>query len=436
VECHREGDIAPFALTKYEEAAGWADMIDEVVSQERMPPWHADPRHGTFRDDRRLSSDEKQLIRRWAAAGAPPGDLSRLPPPVEFPTHGWCLPRAPDVVIPMATKPFSVPAEGTVRYQHFRVDPEFTEDKWFTAAEILPGNRAVVHHVLVFAVPPLFSSEIDETNGFLVGYVPGLRPAPFPQGMAKRIPARSRLVFQVHYTPNGSAQTDLSQLGFVFADPARISHEVRTVSARKRAFTIPPHASDYAVEAQSQRTPVEVQLLSFMPHLHVRGMSFSYRLVNPDGTREMLLDVPRYDFNWQTAYRLAEPRRVSSGAYVECRATYDNSESNLNNPDPNATVRWGPQTWDEMMIGYFDIALARSDSPPADGDSPAAGDTAERRLGIALLKRKFDANGDGEVARSEVPERLQATFDRLDGDRNDRLNDSELEQTLQYVPRP
>lgn len=362
VECHRSGDIAPFALSSYKEASGWAAMIAEVVEDGRMPPWHASPKHGKFRNDRRLSEEEKKTIQQWVADGAPEGDPKDLPKPRTF-TEGWQLPRKPDLVVNMAKQPYKVPAEGVVRYQYFTVDPGLKDDAWIEAAEILPGNRGVVHHILVFALPPgggLISGE--GRRGYLAGYVPGKRIDPYPAGMAKKIPAGSRLLFQVHYTPNGSPQDDLSKIGFLFVDPKSVQYEVKTVACSNVLLSIPPQADNHKVEATTRASNVEGLLLGFAPHMHVRGKSFLYEVVYPDGKKETQLDVPRYDFNWQTTYRFVEPKKLPAGSRMHCVAHYDNSADNLNNPNPNDRVRWGDQTWNEMMIGYFDLAtpLARA----------------------------------------------------------------------------
>ncbi|MCU0961999.1 MAG: redoxin domain-containing protein [Pirellulaceae bacterium] len=362
VECHRQGDIAPFALSDYDEAVGWAPMIAEVVRQGRMPPWHAAPDYGEFADDRRLSSDEKQAIYQWVADGAPRGDredLSRAPQHAApaWTADGWQLPRSPDLVVPMATEPFVVPARGEIKYQYFVVDSQLQEDKWVQISEVRPGNRQVVHHVLVFAQAPGQRLASGEMGGFLAAYVPGLRAKPFPAGMAKRIRAGSKLIFQVHYTPIGTEQTDLSSLGLIFAAADEIQHEVITAAAVETKFAIPPYDGNYRVESRSRRAPVDVQLLGLMPHMHLRGKSFRYEARYPDGSDEILLDVPRYDFNWQTAYRLKTPKTMPAGTRIHCVAHFDNSAANPANPDPASTVRWGDQTREEMMIGYFDIAI-------------------------------------------------------------------------------
>ncbi len=451
VECHRDGEIAPFALTRYDEVVGWAEMIAEVVRDERMPPWHADPKHGKFLNDRRLTAEERKLIAQWVDDGAPQGDDKQLPEPRTF-TTGWQLSREPDAVVYMRERPYDVPATGAVRYQYFVADPGFKEDKWIKVAEVLPGNRAVVHHVLVFASEGDLRNVAGGAGGFLIAYVPGLRPLPYPEGMAKRIPAGSKLVFQVHYTPNGSPQEDRTKVGFVFADPKDVKQEVMTVSAVSRGISIPPLAENHRIEATSRSRSSDALLLGLLPHMHVRGKSFFYEAVYPDGRRETILDVPRFDFNWQTSYRLAEPKPLPAGTRMHCIAHYDNSENNPSNPNPKATVRWGDQTWQEMMIGYFDIAVPRTPNRAAgavvnaDGrrapveapstDTPATPSRGGAGLGAraADVLRRLDRDGDGRVMRDEVPDRLRAIFDRMDRDGDKVLSAQELERGLDALP--
>lgn len=435
VECHRPGQIAPFSLTEYEEVAGWAETIDEVIRDNRMPPWHAHPDHGKFQNDRRLTEREQKLISEWVAAGAPAGDLKSAPPPLEFAANEWQLPQAPDVVIPMRSEPFRVPAEGVVRYRYFSVDPEFGEDRWVRAAEIVPGNRAVVHHVLVFVRPPRDRRSLQdvELSGFLAAYVPGMRTAALPDGMAKFIPAGSQLLFQVHYTPIGTEQLDLSKLGLVFTDAKNVTHSVMTSRASERSFQIPPHADNHRVEATSGTHRRDVQLLSMSPHMHLRGKSFRYEAVFPDGEREILLDVPHYDFNWQTSYQLAEPRSLPEGTRIHCVAHFDNSEENLANPDPTNPVRWGDQTWEEMMIGFFDIAVPLGPEAADDGTKKQdeAQPAAQR---VQRIVRRFDANGDGRVGREEIPERVVPLFNRLDINGDGQVTAEEIRSGLRFLP--
>jgi hypothetical protein len=419
VECHREGEIAPFSLTDYDEVAGWADMIAEVVSDGRMPPWHASPDHARFGNDRSLSDEEKQLLLDWAAAGAPAGDLTRLP---ELPAkpEGWQLPRQPDRVIPISSQPFDVRATGVVPYQYFTFDPQLDEDVWIEAAELKPGNREVVHHILAFAVPKGQRRGLDAARGFLFGYVPGQRLEAAPAGHAKKIPAGSELIFQVHYTPIGTPQQDQSLLGLVFADPATVTHEIQTNSALQTRFKIPAGDANHQVVATGPAFPAQATLLSFSPHMHVRGKSYRYELLSVDGGKETLLDIPAYDFNWQTTYVLAEPRPVPEGSRFVCTAAFDNSAANLNNPDPSQTVTWGDQTWDEMMIGYYHYSIPIQ---PAGAASPKVSAGQAERL------RRFDQldrDGDGTLAREQTPAALLAVFDQLDRDGDKTLTRQEV----------
>lgn len=364
VECHRAGEVAPFALTDYDEVVGWAGMIAEVVEQRRMPPWHADERFGHFANDSRLTGPERDQIARWVAAGAPEGDPADLPAPRQF-VEGWRIGR-PDQVIYMSDTPFAVPAEGEVPYQHFVVDPGFTEDKWIQAAECRIGNRAVVHHIVVAAAPRGRSRQRVHgqlESDWLAATAPGARPMLLPRGLAKRVPAGSKLVFQMHYTPNGTPQTDRSSIGLVFADPRTVQREVVTQKAANTRFRIPPGANDHEVKA-AFRFQQDSVVFALFPHMHLRGKAFRYTARYPDGKTEVLLDVPRYDFNWQNSYEFPAAKPMPMGTVLECVAHFDNSKDNPANPDPTKTVTWGDQTWDEMMIGYFDMALAE---PRSDG---------------------------------------------------------------------
>jgi peroxiredoxin len=369
LECHREGQIAPFSLIDYEEVAGWGEMIAEVVREERMPPWHANPQYGHFSNENRLSAEEKKLISDWVASGCPRGEERDLPPPRKF-HAGWFLPREPDQVFYMSEKPVDVKAEGVESYRHYTIDPGFTEDKWVKLAECMPGNRAVVHHIIVFIKPPgqeTTRSQVTDRDvrgfGFLAGFAPGTRPLVSPAGWAKKIPAGSRLVFEMHYTPIGTPQQDRSSVGLIYLDEKEVTHQLSTIGASNPRFEIPPHDPNYKVESQ-RRFDKDATLLSLFPHMHMRGKSFRYELVLPgrEDQREILLDVPRYDFNWQNSFILAEPRHIPAGSVLHCTAHFDNSEGNLANPDPSKLVRWGPQTWEEMMIGWYDIGIPVGDA--------------------------------------------------------------------------
>ncbi len=405
VSCHRADEIGPFALTDYDEVVGWADMMREVVAEGRMPPWSANPEFGHFANDARLSDEQKQLLYDWVDNGCPPGDPADLPPPRQW-TAGWRI-SPPDQVMKMR-RSYQVPAEGVVSYQYFPIDPGWDEDKWIQQAEVRPGNAAVVHHIIVFVVPPgglgkmlrgggtagespldrlrrLRQAEggpeqqagppagrraggLEARGAGLTAYVPGSAPTVHEPGVATFVPKGSKLIFQMHYTPNGTAQEDRSYLGVVFADPKSVKKRIHGGAVMNRGFTIPPEAANH--EVTSERLIASDQLLvSMSPHMHLRGKSFRYEAIYPDGHHEVLLDVPRYDFNWQLRYVLAEPKLLPAGTKLHCTAHFDNSADNLANPDPEDTVRWGPQTWHEMMIGFFSTVSVEDDAQLAAADT-------------------------------------------------------------------
>ncbi len=354
VECHHEGQIAPFALTNYAEVIGWAEMIREVVHERRMPPWLAAPEHDQFKNNPSLSKDEVRLIDGWVEGGCPEGSPSDLPPPVQY-AKGWGI-SEPDQVFYMSDKPYTVPAEGVVEYQIYTVDPGFTEDHWIKEADVKAGNPAVVHHVIVFIQEP----GGDRFGAPQMAYAPGMTPRRFEKGMAIRARAGSKLVFQVHYTPNGTRQDDRSYVGFVYANPNEVTHEVMGGSCGDLALNIPPNEANHKVTARKLFIK-DTLLLGMNPHMHLRGKSFRYELELPNGTREVLLDVPRYDFNWQLWYMLKEPKLVPRGSRMICTAYFDNSPDNPSNPDPTKVVTWGEQTWDEMMFGFYSSIKPRTD---------------------------------------------------------------------------
>ncbi len=356
-ECHRPGQIGPMPLLTYDDASAWAATIQEVIQENRMPPWHADPKHGKFANDRSLSKAERDTLLTWIDQGCPKGDDKDLPAAKPF-AQGWNIGK-PDAVFTME-KAFPVPAKAPkkgVSYQHFYVKTNYDRDMWVTAAEAKPGNHAVVHHIIVYA----FATGRKQINlddgigtGFLAAYAPGELGVKYPAGAAKKLPKGATLVFQMHYTPNGTEQTDMSSVGLVFAkEPPK--NEVKMRAVMNFAFKIPPGAAHHKVTSKTTFNK-DARLWSLLPHMHLRGKSFEYELVYPDGKREVLLSVPRYDFGWQATYLFAEPKFVPAGSRIECTAYFDNSAKNPNNPDPTTAVRWGQQTWEEMMIGFLDYS--------------------------------------------------------------------------------
>ncbi len=411
VECHREGEIGPFALDEYDEVVGWADMSLEVIQQGRMPPWHADPNHGQFANARHMPDSAKQILRQWVAAGTPYGSAEDLPQKKEF-VQGWNLPEKPHAVFSMADQPFQVPADGTVEYQYFVIDPGFEKDTWIRAAEVIPGNRAVVHHCIAFTRPPDGSDFRD--IGMLAGYVPGQRSSSLPEGYARLVRAGSKIVFQMHYTPTGKPESDITRIGLVYADPGDVTHEVFAIGGIEQEFEIPPHAKRHEVSGDVGWFPKNGFLLSIAPHMHVRGRSFQL-FAETDRGRETLLSVPQYDFNWQHNYELVQPIELASIRSLEFTATFDNSADNPTNPDPSEYVTWGDQTWQEMAVTFLAVAQPiKKKSQVKQIRLPNQRDRDRhnelRRKAEAFADdyiARFDKNKDGRVMAHELPRSVQ-----------------------------
>jgi mono/diheme cytochrome c family protein len=342
VQCHRPGEIAPMSLLTYKDARPWARSIKEKVANRTMPPWHADPHYGEFLNDRKLSKKDIDTIVAWVDQGAKEGNAKELPSAPQF-LEGWNIGK-PDAIFYLPQE-YTVPASGVVEYKYFSVPTNFTEDKWIQAAEIRPGVRGVVHHIIVFAQNGI------EPQRLIVGYAPGEQPAVISKGLARKIPAGSKLVFQVHYTPSGTETKDRSYVGFIFAkEPPKAEVVTRPVLNAK--FVIPAGDQNYQVESTYSFTQ-DAHIYSLMPHMHLRGKDFVFKITFPDGSSKILLSVPKYDFAWQTYYVLKEPLAAPKGTRIDCLAHFDNSEKNKYNPDPTKEVRWGDQTWEEMMIGWM-----------------------------------------------------------------------------------
>lgn len=356
-ECHRPGEVAPFSLTSYEDVLGWEDTILEVIADNRMPPWYADPTtEFPFSNDCRLSEKEKDLLQTWVDNGMPEGKPEDLPPAPKF-ADGWRIPQ-PDQMIRFDDKPFDVPAEGVVDYQYFEVDPGWDEDKYIVAMEARPDNVAVVHHIIAYVIKPDSDVRRGRNRRMLVGYAPGSTPHVLDEGTAMHVPAGSKLLFEMHYTPNGTAQQDESYIGVKFTDPKNVKRLLVGGAADNWKFEIPANASNHVVKASYSVKGRDYDLLEMTPHMHLRGKSFQFEAVFPDGTKKTLLNVPDYDFNWQLTYKLREPLRLPKGTVLNCTATYDNSADNPVNPNPNQPVRPGEQSWHEMMIGFFTAVAA------------------------------------------------------------------------------
>ncbi|HKI17760.1 MAG TPA: redoxin domain-containing protein [Isosphaeraceae bacterium] len=386
--CHRPGQSAPFALLSYDQVRKHAATIREVIDERRMPPWHADPGYGHFANDRSLSADERAAFLAWLDRGTPLGDPKDLPPARPF-TEGWTIGK-PDVVFEMP-EPYYVAAQGVVAYIYFRVPTHFTEDKWIQAAEAIPGDRSVVHHIVVYVLPETPKGERPRPI-HICGYAPGDLPMVYPEGTAKRLPAGATILLQLHYTPNGKVRTDRSKVGFVFAK-SKVTREAFTLGIANPDLMLPARADNVAV-ASSYVVPSDARLLNLMPHMHLRGKDFQYKATRPGESPHILLSVPAYDFGWQSYYNLATPMDLPKGTRIDCLAHFDNSEKNPYNPNPRQLVRWGEQTFEEMMIGYVDLDVPVGTPPfPPPELAPTTERTAFRA--IQAIRRLVGSGAGG-----------------------------------------
>ena len=406
--CHRPGEIGPMSLLGYANTYPWTKAIAARVSADTMPPWHADPSTGEFLNDRRLDPKDKATLLAWIANGAPEGDPKDLPAPPRY-ADGWTIGQ-PDAVVKMG-EDYPIPATGTIAYQYFEVPTNFAEDRWVTAYEVRPGNRAVVHHVIVYtklpppAAPPqraegqparprpqpVLSMPEEQTkipagqtggeplpedqrkplgpndrpapkglSGTIGGYVPGNGARVYRPGMAMRLPAGSSIVFQMHYTSIGKATTDRTSIGFLFSkEPPKTP--LAGTALINGSLHIPAGASDYRVDAEMTINR-DITLYGMLPHTHVRGKRWTYEVIYPDGRTQTILSVPKYDFDWQTDYEFRQPVKLPKGSKLHAVAWYDNSASNKSNPDPTKDVWWGDQTFEEMM--FTGLTFSVDPAPP------------------------------------------------------------------------
>jgi peroxiredoxin len=394
--CHRPEQSAPFALLTYNDAVKHARMLKEVTTQRRMPPWHADPRHGHFINDRRLTDKEIETLAAWVDAGTPRGDDKDLPKPTEW-VKGWNMGK-PDLVLDMP-KEYEVAAEGTLPYQTFTIDPGFKEDMWVEKAEARPGAAAVVHHLVVYILKPGQDRPFDNDGNMniLVGWAPGDLALACPPETGLCVPKGSKLMFELHYTPNGTAVKDRSSIGLIF-HKKKPKYEMLMNSFVNESIRIPPRDPHYRAEA-TMRFRADARILSLVPHMHWRGKDYFYELIYPDGRKQTLLSVPRWDFNWQNTYTFAEPIKVPKGTRLHAVAHWDNSRNNPYNPDPNKEVRFGLQTWEEMMVGW--CVYTWEDPGTAEKLAREKVDPAEE------LFDRLDRNGDNVITPEEIPQQLK-----------------------------
>jgi hypothetical protein len=380
--CHRAGGIAPTAFETYEQTKPYAAAIHLATQNRTMPPWFADPSVGHFSNDPSLTAAELATLQAWVEAKAPAGELHDAPPPRKW-AQSWTIPQ-PDLVVKMP-RAVALPASGEIEYTYEIVPTRFKEDHWVQMAEILPGQRSNVHHAVVYIRPPDSNwlrhapigvpftastlTDPEDRRGahwtdsdVLLVYAPGSSPDSWPVNMAKYIPAEADLVFQIHYTSNGQAAEDQSSIGLIFSKGSP-EQRVLTLQLTNDHFLIPPGDANYRVEARGT-LPNDARLLSLFPHMHLRGKRFEYNIIYRNGSKEgqpsielePLLRV-NYHFHWQMSYRLAQPLFLKAGTELQAVAWYDNSRDNPHNPDPDAAVRWGEQTYEEMMVGFFDVAV-------------------------------------------------------------------------------
>lgn len=416
-ECHRPGEAAPFSTLSYKDVRPWAKSIREKVVGKQMPPWHADPHVGQFKNNRSLTQAEIETITAWVDGGAVEGNAKDLPPVPKF-VDGWRIGK-PDVVLQMQ-EDYILAASGPDEYQYFAIATGFTEDKYVQMAEARPGNRKIVHHILAFAIPPggpgskdmskLSRAELrkmfdedgpnsvfysdgdlrrvkmdakvnddgcngkfgeDDAGDVIAGYAPGMPPEIFAPGVAKKVPAGAVLILQIHYSKvAGTEQKDRSVVGLIFAkEPPQKLMVKRGIE--NIFFKIPAGAERHQATA-CWKPKEDINVYGLMPHMHYRGAAMEYKATYPDGKSEVLLNVPNYDFGWQTNYKLAEPKLIPKGTKIQVTAYYDNSAKNKFNPDPGKVVRWGDPTYDEMLIGYIDYIPERKAVPGMDAKAMAA----------------------------------------------------------------
>jgi hypothetical protein len=356
VTCHRDGGVAPFALDDLEEVLDRAKTIRRVVTEGTMPPWFAgiekDAAKNPWANDCSLSPRDKVDLLAWIdSKDRPAGNPAEAPLKRAYPAE-WSIGK-PDLVVQLS-KAYDIKATGFMPYANDIVETELTEDRWVQSYEILPSARDVVHHVIVrvHAKGEAVRKADEGSEGYWAIYVPGNGASVYPEGFARKIPAGAKVSFQIHYTPSGVAKKERLKMGLLFAKHPP-TYEVRTAPLANVRLAIPPGAPRH-IETHSQRVPFDMPVTGFMPHMHTRGAGFRYEVTYPDGKGEVLLDIPRYDFNWQLRYELKQPKLIPKGSTLKITAAFDNSTGNKANPDPTKLVKWGSQTVDEMMIGYVE----------------------------------------------------------------------------------
>lgn len=426
-DCHRPEGIGPWAMTSYDMIKGFAPMIKETVLTQRMPPWHADPHVNTFKGDLSLSVKEKQQLVNWINAGAPRGAGTDPLTTVAAPNGDWLL-GEPDLIVEFPS--FEIPATGVLDYQFFEIPIDLKDDVWVKAVQTLPGDRAVVHHAIVTFGEPADPSKPVKGEGDnrgntltdqqLMTFVPGNEHYIYPQETGLRLTKGSSIFAQMHYTTNGKATSDTTKLGIYFRDDTP-EHVLRHYAIINPEISIPPGDNEHW-ESAYFRFRDDAVIYSIFPHAHYRGASSKFKLKYPDGKEELILSVPNYDFNWQRYFQLEEPIHVPAGTFLVHDTAWDNSANNPYNPDPSKEIRWGLQSWEEMLYGgvsyrYKNIGI----------DTPE-NELIQYRADLAM--GYMDSNQDGKLVMDELPEqmrkRLAVAFTWLDANQSGGLETDEL----------
>ena len=388
VQCHRDGDIAPMSLMSFEEVRPWAKSIQKAVESGAMPPWHADDGIGEFSNDRRLSGDDRDTIINWVKSGAKQGNPEDLPQAPEFGSDGWRL-GEPDLALQF--KEISLDGGGPDQFYDLKAETGLTEDTWIQSVEVRPSNRRVAHHVIVWQ-----EGAGSQDRGWIGAWAAGMEPMQFPEGTGRLVTAGSSLIGDMHYHPADTPQLDQTTLGLYFAENNAVEKELVNLWVQNPTFKIPAGDANYVARA-NYTFPQDSYILTLLPHMHYRGKDFTYTARFPDGRKEQLLSVSKYDFNWQTGYELAEPLFVPKGTRIDCVAHWDNSADNPNNPDPTRDVTFGNESYDEMMIGFVDYIVKDGVRPPSSSDLMAAYavELAEKNPGeVYQISIKDEEDGD------------------------------------------
>lgn len=420
--CHREGQSAPFALKDYDDAVKHGRMIKEVTQQRRMPPWHADARFGHFANNRSLKSEEIETLAAWVDAGMPKGDAKDLPTPVKW-VEGWQHGK-PDLILTMPEE-FEVPATGVVPYKNWFIETNFKEDRWVQVAECRPGSPAVVHHVVAYVLKEGQKDVGPDGISILVGWAPGDLGLKLPEDTALRLPKGCRIRLEMHYTPNGTKTKDRSSVGITFAKKPP-KNELFLSEFANMAFAVQPNDPHFKAEA-TFRLRADARLISLTPHMHWRGKHYYYEAIFPDGKKKTLLSVPRWDFNWQSVYRFEEPIKLPKGTRLHAVAHWDNSKNNPLNPDPMKEVRFGLQSWEEMMVGF--ATYVWEDPKTAEElrkNPPKPSDQFFDRL---------DLNGDDVLTPDELDERLTKFAKGLGFDMPKKMTRKEFEGLFELLSK-